>query len=110
MVAARISIIAIVIGTLIHAVSCFVINAVPNKRLFEYSIFEQLQDTIPSALISIVMGVSVWGLGLMLPNTTIIVFLQILFGVIIYVLLTYLLRKNDYFYVVSLIKQLHAHK
>lgn len=62
------------------------INALPNKKLLNYSFREQLWDLLPFLGMAGVMGICVWPLqSLPLPNAAILV-LQIIVGVAVYFL------------------------
>ena len=79
---------AVVLGPL-----SVIINSWPNRKLLDYSILSQCRDILPTALISLVMGVAVWAIGLLPVEIPIVsILLQMIFGVVIYFALSILFR------------------
>lgn len=74
------------------------INAWPNKRLLDYSFFEQWKDVMPSACLSAVMGAAVWMLQPLIANQLALLLVQILVGAVIYLGLSHLLHLECYQY------------
>ena len=68
----------------------------PNKKLLDYSVFEQLKDLFPSMLITAAMGFLVSLLGrLTLPPLAMLV-LQVTVGILIYILLSWIFKPAPY--------------
>lgn len=83
------------------------INAAPNKKLLNYSILHQWMDVMPSMLLSVVMCASVWYVGRLLTgmNVWLLLFIQILFGGLVYGLLAWLFRMESFRYLWRMVKQ-----
>lgn len=82
-------------GVFTTITSCFV-NAYPNKKLIDYSYFEQAKDLLPSLIASVVMCVGVLlvrNLGLGAFPTLV---LQILVGVAVYLLLSMIVKLEPF--------------
>ena len=95
---------AVCIGFVTGAIIRIGICAWPNKKLLDYSFGKQLLDILPSLMISIIMGISVWSISLLgLPSLVSLV-IQIPAGVIIYVGLSFLIKSEPFFYILNLIK------
>lgn len=63
-----------------------VINAYPNKKLFDYALIKQLKDLVPSFLLSSSMGIIVYFIGLLPAHSTIIrLIVQIIIGIVVYI-------------------------
>lgn len=67
------------------------VNAYPNKRLLGYTVWMQLRDVAPTALVSAVMFAACWGVSLVFAaegNTLrcLMLLLQMLTGVIVFIL------------------------
>lgn len=71
-------------GAITTVINCFV-NAYPNKKLIEYSYFEQMKDIFPSFVCSIFMFVCVIMCEHLVSNPIITLFIQILVGVVVYI-------------------------
>lgn len=87
---------------------CIIINTWPNRKLFGYSLEMQVIDVLPVAISSILMGMVVWGIGILLPecgvmNLVVKVALQIIVGVISYFVLMWVARCQVVAYVLPLI-------
>lgn len=81
------------------------VNAWPNKKLLGYGIFSQWADILPSAVISLVMCLSVYGVQWILPGGAWArLFLQVVFGAGIYVVLAKVFRLESFEYLLQLIK------
>jgi len=91
-------------GVFTTFISCFV-NAYPNKKLINYSYFEQMKDVLPSLAISIIMLVTVLWVGTLPLSNLAILLLQVLVGIIVYFLLSAVLRVRSFVIMTSLLKQ-----
>ena len=97
---------AIAIGSIASGIISSFLNAYPNIILLNYSIKEQFSDLCPSLLISLIMGGVIYTIHwLNLPDITTI-FVQVFFGVILYIGLAKLFRLECYTYLFMTIKEL----
>lgn len=90
-------------GVFTCLISCFV-NASPNKKLVNYSYFEQMSDIIPSAFASIVMLVCVLSVQLLKLNSITTLVLQVVVGVVAYTLVSIVFQLASYKLLLSIIK------
>ncbi len=105
--AARVSPLFLALCVALYAYFALFVDAFPNKKLIDYTFWEQLWDVKYSFLLSAIMGLAVWGLGklgstLGLVDWLVLVF-QIAAGIIIYVLLSMLFKNKDFYYIKNLI-------
>lgn len=83
------------------------INAWPNKKLLNYSLWEQYKDILPSLLLTFVMGLGVWIVGAVLPLPALVTLvIQVLVGVAIYVGLSVLFKIDIFYDLLNLVKSL----
>lgn len=75
--------------------SCF-INAYPNKKLIDYSYLEQLKDYLPSLIASVCMFLVVFGVGQIECFMILKLLLQVLVGVIVYVVLSAIFKLQGF--------------
>jgi O-antigen/teichoic acid export membrane protein len=61
-----------------------VINAFPNKRLFEYSFIEQAKDVAPSFILSLVVGGLIYTTNFVAINNSLKIVVQLLLWVVLY--------------------------
>lgn len=81
------------------------VNAWPNKKLLGYGIFNQWADILPSVAVSLIMCAAVYGVQFVLPGGVWIkLFVQVIFGVGVYIALAKLFRLESFEYLWSLIK------
>jgi O-antigen/teichoic acid export membrane protein len=76
------------------------INSFPNKKLLNYGFLEQAKDILPAFIFSIIAGVAVFPISLLaVPNFAIII-LQIVLGLLIYLMLAKIFKMEslDYFF------------
>ena len=99
-----ISPLAIAIGSSIYSFLVFFINSFPNKKLINYSFFEQVKDIFIYLTMCIIMSFIVFLVGLINLNIYLLLLLQILVGVSIYVGLAFLFKCDDFFYLINILK------
>ncbi len=97
---------AIALGTVLGGIISTVINAYPNKKMLDYSFFDQWNDIMPSLLLSLVMGAVVYSitwLGFSVFRTLII---QVCIGVILYVGMAWVLKLECFRYLLNMLSKL----
>ena len=95
---------AMAIGQVISAFIASFINAFPNRKLMKYTYFEQWKDLMPSFLCSIVMAFCVWGLHFIQIPSIVLLLLQIVTGILIYILLCRIFKIETFSYFINTIK------
>lgn len=95
---------AMAIGQVITSFIASFINAYPNKKLMNYTYFEQIKDMIPSFICSIVMALCVWSIHFIIKQNVILLIIQIICGIIFYILCCKLLKIETYQYFINTIK------
>ena len=93
-------------GILISGILGSFINASPNKKLLNYSYLEQIKDILPSFLLSIIMGIFIYPIVFLRFSDIITIFLQVMFGAVVYIVLSYLLKLECFMYLLSIILNL----
>ena len=88
---------------LVNFIGCF-INAYPNRKLLNYSYSEQIKDILPSVIISIIMSIVIFLVGLINLNYIILMVIQVIIGIIIYIGLSYLFKIDTLFYIFDIVK------
>lgn len=90
-------------GVFTTFISCF-INAYPNKKLIAYSYLEQIKDILPSFLMAICMCIVVLLIGQLHINNFVLIFIQVLIGVVIYLLLSIIFRPAPFRFLIVRLK------
>lgn len=96
---------AIAIALLITSPISAMINASPNKKLMNYSYWEQLKDILPSLLLSLVMGAVVYAMTWLPWSRMTVLVLQVLAGVVIYAAGAYVLKLEQLQLILNLLKR-----
>lgn len=87
-----------------------IINSWPNKKLLNYSYFEQLRDMLPQIFLSCIMGIIVWSISLLNLSCLKMLIIQIPLGILVYVCGSRIVRMESYFYLVSIISSFYRKK
>lgn len=87
-----------------------IVNTFPNRSLIGYSYRKQVEDIVPNLVIAIIMGVVVNLLGSLKLSSLVLLILQVLSGVVIYLLLSIVTKNDSFMYVLELIKQVLLRK
>ena len=99
-----ISVDAIVINMAVMTVLFTFINAYPNKRLINYSYKEQYNDIAQSLYLSIAMVVSMCIVGYFVKGDVLLLFFQLLAGIVIYILMSSITKNKEYNYIAGIVK------
>lgn len=88
-------------GLLLSGLMASVVNAHPNARLLEYRYRDQVRDLAPTLALSALMGLVVRSLEWVELDPIVTLALQIVTGVIVYVMASYFLRLEPFVYSVG---------
>ena len=95
---------AIAWGCVLFNAICVLVNLAPNKRLLNYGIREQIIDAVPTFLIALTMGCIIYWVQMLDLSNIEILFLQFVFGCIIYVGLSWLFKEESFVYILQMYK------
>lgn len=101
---------AMAIGQVASGFISTFINAFPNKKLMEYSYFEQWKDLFPSFIFSVLMGCLVYPIKYIALSPIFILLIQIILGIIIYVAFSKIFKIESYRYLLDTIKNFKIKK
>lgn len=101
-----ISPLAICISNVLYGLIALVINSFPNKKILNYSLFDQLKDIAKSFVISLITCLIAILIGYLKINLILLLALQVLGGVITYLVLSYTLNRQNLNYVFDLINKI----
>ena len=94
---------AIVYGMLVTNVLAQIINAWPNKKLLGYGYLEQIKDILPYIVMSGVVGGIVYAIGLIPISKDLLLFVQIIMGLVLYVAMSKLFKIDSYDYIKNIL-------
>ena len=96
-------------GIFTTVISCFV-NSYPNKKLINYSYFEQMRDILPSFAASLVMFGVVLAVGMLPLSPILLLLLQIITGIAVYVAISAITKMKPYLTVLTMLKTMLRRK
>ena len=98
------SVLAIAISFVFSSYVDMFIAAAPLKKLLDYDGFAQIKDNWKTLVASLIMGIVVYFVGLLPMNLIALLAVQIVCGVLVYVLLCILLKIESFDYVLTMLK------
>lgn len=99
-----IGIYAMLIGSCCTSFVSAAINAWPNKKLLNYSYFEQVKDILPSLVLSLIMCALCFLVFLLHLGTWTTLILQIIAGAVFYITAAWLLKLECFTYLLNTIQ------
>lgn len=95
----KIGVLWLALGMVFGCIVSLIINSFPNKKLLDYSFFNQIKDIIPNLLISSIMCAFVYSISLIGLSNFITLCMQIVMGIICYLILSILFNIESYTYI-----------
>lgn len=89
---------------------CQIVNSWPNRRALKYTYKQQLMDIIPNCLTAVIMGVVVYGIKFFCLGVGLTLVLQVLVGVLFYLIFSIITKNSSFYYILSIIKPLFQRK
>ena len=105
-----ISVEAMAYSLLFTTVASMIINSWPNRKLLNYSCFEQMKDIIPGILLAVIMGAIILPIQYIGLPDIVTLCIQIPLGAIIYILGAKLFKLDSFDYLWGIIKGLFKGK
>lgn len=97
---------AIIIGQIVSVFITFSINAWITGRLITYSQLQQLRDTFPYLLISLIMGILISFIPGLIPDKILALSLMVFSGIVLYGILAYVSKMAELREIFDLAKQM----
>ena len=95
---------AMACSLLVSNVLSQIINSWPNSKLLNYSYLDQVKDFAPGILLAVFMGVCVYFIGYIPLPTILTLVIQIIAGAAIYIVLSAILKLEEFEYLTGMIK------
>lgn len=95
---------AMTYSLLVGSVISQIINSWPNRKLLNYSYLDQVKDFAPGILLAVFMGVCVYFIGYIPLPTIVTLVIQIIAGVAIYIMISAILKLEEFEYLTGMIK------
>lgn len=94
----------LIFGKVIQEFIIFIVTVYYTNKIIAYNALEIIKDIFPALFFSIFMGVIVYGLGMRFNITFTILGIQVLFGILTYILLNSLFNRKMFAEVVNMAK------
>lgn len=95
----NISVLAIGMGSIFYTLFASIVNAFPNKKLFNYSYLEQLNDILPSFFLAAFMAVIVYFIPAGSLNSFCHLIVQVLVGMLVYIVASILFKLECFYFI-----------
>ncbi len=92
------------IGNCVSTILCAFCNASPNKKLLDYSYFEQMRDVLPAMLLSLAMGGIVLSVNMIGLGSILTMIIQVIAGIIIYTAGAKLFKFESMSFIINTVK------
>lgn len=106
LISMQFSTMAIVIASFLYGIVALIINAFPNRMFLNYSLKDQLKDTIPAFSLSLVMLLSCYLIQFLNLPIVFTLILQIVIGITVYFTLSILLKLEAFCFIINYIKEI----
>ena len=93
------------LATVVNTGIATVVNTAPNRKLIGYRYRDQIADLFPNLLISVAMGVLVYGMNGMQMGPVLKLLFQCFAGAVTYILLSILTRNESFYHLLHLCKR-----
>lgn len=97
---------AMAYSLLLSSVLSQIINSWPNRKLLKYGYLEQVRDFAPGILLAVLMGICVHFVEYMSLPMIVTLVIQIVLGVIIYIVGSAILKLEEFQYLLEMIKSI----
>lgn len=96
---------AVIIAALLVEILAVFVNVPSNKKILGYSLTEMLHDIAPNFLLSLVIGLTSYGILFVVNNLLLVLILQVLIGCTLFLSLSVMFKNRNFEYVLNLIKR-----
>ena len=91
-------------ATIVNTTIATIVNTFPNRKLIDYRYRLQIADLLPNFTLALIMGVLVYLMNFIEMNKVLLLGLQIVSGVVIYLVLGIITRNENLKYFINLAK------
>lgn len=95
-ITAQISVMALALSSVVVTIISVAINSVPNRKLIDYGFWEQIKDILPNLYLTLLMGGVVFCLGLLNLSDYVTLAIQVVAGVLIYIIGSIVMHLESY--------------
>lgn len=107
-VTVQFGLITVVMGVAIFELWCYIINAIPNKKLIGYGFREQFKDVWKNYLCALIMALTIYPISFWIHNECLMLLLQVLVGIISYIIASIVTKNDSFYYLLRVIRERNA--
>lgn len=96
---------ALAVSFLLYSIIALIINSWPGKELYNYKCIEQIKDVFKPLILSCIMGCIIFQFSFFINNKVLLIFVQVISGLIIYYILSKVFRIPGMLYINLLINK-----
>ncbi|MBE6643073.1 MAG: lipopolysaccharide biosynthesis protein [Ruminococcaceae bacterium] len=94
----------IALSAFFYALVATVINSYPNSKILNYKYLDQMKDLLPSVVLACIMGAVVYPIAFLKIPLIAVLFIQVVVGVVVYVLMSHIFKVKSYLYLKDTVK------
>lgn len=94
------------VTSIINTVIATLVNTFPNRKLIGYRYRMQILDLLPNLLTAAVMGAAVYAMNYIPMNRTLLLVLQVICGIVVYLLLSFVTKNENFKYFIGMAKNI----
>ena len=95
---------AIAISSILIELIAFIINIYPVAKYIGFDFKTHLLDALPSFILSLIMAIIVYCIRYIILNNILCLIVQVLIGVFIYILLSFITKNENYIYLINIFR------
>lgn len=93
-----------ILGMIAYTIIAYYLNSYWSGKFIGYSMAEQIKDILPSFLLGLIIGVILFLIGIILPlSFLLLLIIQCLAGIILFIIISEMLKLSDYIYLKRII-------
>ena len=105
LITVQLGVLEMALGLFFSNICCQVINSWPNKKLLNYSYWEQLTDIFSDIFLAVFMGAMISLIHQLSISPCVCVVFQIIVGIVIYIIGSYIMKNTTFFYILNSLKK-----
>lgn len=103
-IAMQFNVLAVALTLIVNEIIAFIFNVYPVRKYIGFDFKMHFLDAVPSFFMSLAMAIVVYLIGHLITNDIICLLVQMIIGVIVYILLSIMLKNDNFLYIIKMVK------
>jgi len=103
-IAMQFNVLAVALTLIVNEIIAFIFNVYPVRKYIGFDFKMHFLDAVPSFFMSLAMAIVVYLIGHLITNDIICLLVQMITGVIVYILLSIMLKNDNFLYIIKMVK------